>query len=178
MVTQEQNAAIQLLYETDRAIYIPHNLLYCNLERGCHRAWLKSLQKTIQCGNIRLNRALLLGKLSSLDKLTQKLQGFCAYRLVIINCAILSYLGVYPWRGCRRRRGRGRMMRWWDASPRGPLWHKKGSVGPPQFDAVIGHASNNLGVWLCRFQFQNFAQLIQSHRVLVLSSVICVCMCV
>ena len=28
------------------------------------------------------------------------------------------------------------------------LRHEEGSVGPPQFDAVVGHASKNLGVWL------------------------------
>jgi len=32
------------------------------------------------------------------------------------------------------------------------LGHKEGSVGPPQFDAVIGHASNQMGVWLLKLQ--------------------------
>ena len=78
-----------------------------------------------------------------------------SYRLVIINCAILSYLGVHP-RGCGSWRGR---RRGWGGGmhPRSPLWHKKGSVCPPQFDAVTCHASTNSGGWLLfKLQFGKF----------------------
>ena len=77
-----------------------------------------------------------------------------SYRLMIVDRPVLCHLRMHT-RGCggggwgRRPNPRTR--------PRRALWHKKGSVGPPQFDAVVGHASKNLGVWLGRntvFQLQ------------------------
>ena len=63
---------------------------------------------------------------------------------MIVYCAILSYLCMHTRWGCSRWGVRGRGCR---MHPSSPLWHKKSSVCPPQFDAVICHASNNLGVW-------------------------------
>ena len=74
-----------------------------------------------------------------------------SYRLMIVDRPVLCHLRMHT-RGCggggwgRRPYPRTR--------PRRALWHKKGSVGPPQFDAVVGHASKNLGVWLCNTVFQ------------------------
>ena len=72
---------------------------------------------------------------------------------MIVYCAILSYLSMHPGRGCSHggMRGWGRRMGWY---PCGPLRHKKRSICPPQFDAVICHASNNLGVWHRRGLFK------------------------
>ena len=72
---------------------------------------------------------------------------------MIVHCAILSYLSMHPGRGCSHggMRGWGRRMGW---HPCGPLRHKKRSICPPQFDAVICHASNNLGVWHRRGLFK------------------------
>ena len=56
--------------------------------------------------------------------------------LMVIDRSILRHLGVNPRWGCCRW---GRWMGWGRMDP--TLRHKEGSVGPPQFDAVIGHAS-------------------------------------
>ena len=55
---------------------------------------------------------------------------------MVIDRSVLRHLGMNPRRGCCRR-GRGRRSRMDPA-----LRHEEGSVGPPQFDAVIGHATN------------------------------------
>ena len=70
---------------------------------------------------------------------------------MIVYCAILSYLGMHTRWGCSRWGVRGWGCR---MHPSSPLWHKKSSVCPPQFDAVICHASNNLGVWHRRGLFK------------------------
>ena len=78
------------------------------------------------------------------EKWKKKISFHFSYRLMIVYCAILSYLGMHTRWGCSRWGVRGWGCR---MHPSSPLWHKKSSVCPPQFDAVICHASNNLGVW-------------------------------
>ena len=74
-----------------------------------------------------------------------------AYRLMIVDRPVLCHLRMNT-RGCGRRGWGSRPNP--RARPGRALWHKEGSVGPPQFDAVVGHASKNLGVWLCNTVFQ------------------------
>ena len=83
------------------------------------------------------------------------------YRLVIVDRAVLCHLRVNT-----RRCGRGG----WGSRPYPggrALWHKKGGVGPPQFDAVVGHSSKNLGVWLWAvFQLQTDALIFERYEIL------------
>ena len=83
------------------------------------------------------------------------------YRLVIVDRAVLCHLRV----NTRRCGGGG-----WGSRPYPggrALWHKKGGVGPPQFDAVVGHSSKNLGVWLWAvFQLQTDALIFERYEIL------------